>query len=174
MWNGHSPEVQTVDFLSRLALEVATRSADPYIIETGVGHGFITRHVIDAIPETARLVSFESHHKLREQIKRQDFWTDHLNACIRNEIFPDEADFRTANLVMLDSAHPWKTIEVLMWRELAPEGSVLWASGQPPFGDARWLNSPRPGFLAEQGKPEPSDRYQALWEYTLEEVRTFG
>ena len=191
-WNGHAIEVQVADFLSRLAREVATSSADPYIMETGVGQGFVTRRVVDTIPEQARLVCFESDHQWREGIKSFDFWTDHLNACIRNEIFPDVSDFRTADLVILDSNDPWRKIEVMMWDELAPEGSVLFVHDtgtiHPPNDGhfalgflikslgmtGYWLENPRGAFLSEKGKTLPSGRYSKLWDYTLEGVYSFG
>ena len=190
-WNGHAVEVQVADFLSRLATEVATRSADPYLMETGVGQGFVTRRVIEAIPETARLMCFESDDQWREGIKRFGFWTDHLNACIRNDIFPDQADFRTADLVILDSNDPWRKIEVMMWQELAPEGSVMFVHDtgtiHPPHDGhftlgfliktlgitGYWLETPRGSFLAQKGEVLPSTRYKELWDYTLEDVYSF-
>jgi len=191
-WNGHAVEVQVATFLSRLSYEVCSSSADPYLIETGVGQGFVTRRVVDAIPETARLVCFESDHEWREGLKRLDFWTDHLNVCIRNEIFPDDADFRTADLVILDSNDPWRKIEIMLWQELAPEGSVMFVHDtgtiHPPYDGhftlgflikllgitGYWLENPRGSFLAQKGVTLPDDRYRALWDYTLEDVYTFG
>jgi len=190
-WNGHAVEFQVADFISRLAHGVATSFSDPYLIETGVGQGFVTRRVIDAIPDTARLICFESDWRWREGIKRFDFWTDHLNACIRNEIFPDEADFRTADLVILDSNDPWRKIEIMMWQELAPDGSVLFVHDtgtiHPPHDGhftlgfliktlgltGYWLENPRGSFLSQKGRVLPQDRYKALWDSTLEDVYSF-
>lgn len=191
-WNGHAIEVQVADFLSRLAREVATSSANPYLIETGTGQGFVTRRVVATIPENARLMCFESDLQWREGIKRFDFWTDHLNACIRNDLFPDDADFRTANLVILDSNDPWRKIEIMMWQELAPEGSVMFVHDtgtiHPPHDGhftlgfliktlgitGYWLENPRGAFLAQKGSVLPSGRYRALWDHTLENVYAFG
>jgi hypothetical protein len=166
-WNDHSPEVEFCDFVGTLVqlTEPAT------VIETGTGQGFVTRRMKEHMGPEQRLLCFESSPEWRQALQAlPDF--DGETCALSEKETPDDADFSTATLSVLDSRFRHRFDEVTAWWRAAPPGAlvVIHDTGNEHSADtghARlgalirelgipgvFLKNPRGGFLGF--KPESS------------------
>jgi hypothetical protein len=191
-WNEHAVELQVAEFLAKLGYAIHEVSDDFLAIETGVGQGYVTRRLIGALnPATARIWTFESDLEWAGRLRQLDYWLSHLNACIKWETTPTPSQMKDASFVILDSMDPWRKMEMMLWAEVAPEGSVLFVHDTGtihPTNDGHfsngfmikqmgltgyWLENPRGSFMAQKGQLLPDNRYKALWDHTLEQIYSF-
>jgi hypothetical protein len=160
-WNATSPESEFCEFAGGL-----TRLIRPaLVIETGVGHGFVTRRIAQQLGPGQQLISFEGRPALRRQLERLPFFAspDHVLGTTPS---PSHDDFSRADLTVLDSEFPLRLDEMDLWIAAARPGAVLLVhdAGNPdgPLTPAHLmgrdiaecsvsgvvLRNPRGGFLA--------------------------
>lgn len=115
-WNGKAPEWEFCEFAGSLVRLLRPGS----IIESGMGAGFVTRRLVENMdPGFMRLACFESDPEFRAA-GRDHAWRA---VEVRDEPTPTELDIANADLLVLDSASPWREREFRSWAELGRPGS---------------------------------------------------
>jgi O-methyltransferase len=71
-WNGMSAELEFCEFGAALVRLLQPR----LVLETGVGQGYMTRRLAEALPSDAKLVAYESHDEWRAELAKLDFWNE--------------------------------------------------------------------------------------------------
>lgn len=145
-WNGKAPEYEFCEFAGALVLLLRPVS----IVETGMGAGFATRRLIANMRPPSSLACFESDPEFRAAGKAHA-WD---GADIQDEPTPSAVDLATADLLVLDSAQPWRRLEFEGWVEHGKAGSYCLmhdvdptrASGSVQQAMAH-LVAPYPGIL---------------------------
>lgn len=192
-WNDHAVEVQVAEFLAKLAELASPNQKEWVALETGVGQGYVTRRLAKAVNPTQirGIWTFESDLAWAGEVRQLQYWLDNLHVCIKWETTPTPKQMKDADLVILDSMDPWRKMEILLWSEVGKKGSLLFVHDtgniHPPHDghftngfllqqlgiDGLWLENPRGAFLAQKGESRPEDRYEELWDRTLEQVYAF-
>ena len=118
--NGQSPEVAVVDFVRHLI-----RMMQPlFVIETGVGQGYMTRGIVPAMNGTCRFVAFESDDEWRRMLWPLEFWNDRPHTTLSDRPTPTVEELATADLCVLDSEFFWRAEEIRAWNQYAKAGAV--------------------------------------------------
>jgi hypothetical protein len=119
-WNEMSPEVEFCDFAAAL-VRVAQ---PPSVLETGTGQGFVTRRVREQIGPDQRLICFESNPEWRKRLQALPFF-DGTTCVLSDKGAPDDDDFATAAMSVLDSGFPYRFAEVKAWWRAAQPGALV-------------------------------------------------
>ncbi len=119
-WNGMSPELEICQFVVSLVRALRPQR----LVETGVGQGFLTRRVEEALNEPQRFTCFESDGTWRAALASLTFFNSSVCTLSARES-PSDEELRTADLCILDSDFPYRLVEIERWWRVAPEGAVL-------------------------------------------------
>jgi len=152
-WNGMSPEQEFCEFAATMARVTGAR----IVIETGVGQGYTTRRLLDALrPHGGTLLAFESDAMWRGKVPLDLGDT------------PTGEQLAAADLTVLDSDVPVRLAEIARWRTHARAGALLLVhdcgnghADDTPHAQirehieslgiaGRFLANPRGGFLGIQ------------------------
>lgn len=129
-WNGKAPEAEFCEFAGALV-----RLLHPArIIETGMGGGFTTRRVLKAMGDggwDARFDGYEADDEFREATRRHA-WN---GLIVADEPTPTRDDVAAADLLILDSASPWRNQEFRQWVTLGKPGSYCLMHDVDPTRD---------------------------------------
>lgn len=119
--NGQSPEVAVCDFVASLV-----RMMQPaLVIETGVGQGYMTRTIAQALRGKGQLVAFESDEDWRQHIAAQNFWFDRAQVATLSPYHTPPLELlAVADLSILDSEFTVRFDEVVLWHTAAKPGAV--------------------------------------------------
>jgi hypothetical protein len=119
-WNGASPEVEFCEFAALLV-----RLHEPaHVIETGTGQGFLARRVRECLGPDQRLVCYEADGQRREALASLPCFDGRLVRLSQRQS-PIDAEFRKADLAVLDSGAPHRFDEIRGWWRAAPPGSLV-------------------------------------------------
>jgi hypothetical protein len=118
--NGQSPEVAVCDFVSKLIRMMCPT----LVIETGVGQGYMTRTIEQALCNGGHLVAFESDDEWRTHISGQPFWRHNERAILSPNQTPAAAEWSWADLSFIDSDFDVRFEEIRLWDEYAKPGAV--------------------------------------------------
>ncbi len=166
--NGQSPEVAVCDFVRVLIRMMCPQ----FVIETGVGQGYMTRTIVSALrDEDQLLLAFESDDDWRAMMYPHQFWTDYqarVSLAFRGTPIAD--DFAAADLSIIDSEFEFRFPEIRLWNEFAKPGAVAVIHDTADRDDTVhqqmrrfigdlgmtgvFLNNPRGCFLAVQPAKE--------------------
>jgi hypothetical protein len=130
-WDDVSPEVEFCRFAALLV-----RLREPaHVIETGTGQGFLARQVRECLGPHQRLVCYEADDDRREVLAALPCFDGRL-VRLSPRKSPIDAEFRKADLAVLDSDPPYRFDEIRGWWRAAPEGAVVLlhdtGNGHPP------------------------------------------
>lgn len=124
-WTGKGAEAEWI----ALAAALVACSGARCVIETGVGGGYTTRRLWEALPPDGRLVGYESADELRPIAR------DGLAALvssrapgrarIASEATPTPEAWSACEVAVLDSHTPLRIAELRAWWEHAPSGSLV-------------------------------------------------
>lgn len=176
-WNQHAVEVQVAQFLQLLAQELRSQIKNPYIIETGVGQGFVTRRIHD---NALHYRGWESDDDWRAAVSKllEDepmLYVDPIDKTPKHEEIMD------ADLMILDSNDPFRTMEFFSWLSIGKEHSLVFVhdtGNQHPSWDGHftlgqvirsskvsgfWCDNPRGAFIACRSKLEVPRWVVQLW-----------
>ncbi len=118
--NGQSPEVAVVDFARHLI-----RMMQPlFVIETGVGQGYMTRAIVPALSGESRFVAFESDDEWRKMLWPLEFWNHRPHTTLSDRPTPSLDELATADLCLIDSEFDFRFPEIRLWDEYAKPGAV--------------------------------------------------
>ncbi len=117
--NGQSPEIAVCDFVRVLIRMVCPT----LVIETGVGQGYMTRTIEQALCTGGHLVAFESDDEWRTMISSQTFWRDNERAVMSPNQTPTAAEWSWADVCFIDSDFDVRFQEIVLWDEFAKPGS---------------------------------------------------
>jgi len=157
-WNGWSPEREFCEG----AAEIVGQLDPEVIIETGVGQGFTTRRVHEALPENSTYLAFEADPRMYSQIPTGDFPA--IQFC---EGHPTAQDYESADLVIFDSLGKLRRGEMRLWASSAQKNSYILCHdadlsrpGTPHHRNAKliqrlklrgvWTPNPRGGFFGQR------------------------
>lgn len=117
-WNQHSPEREFAEFTAALVRLV--RPA--LVVETGVGQGFTTRRVLDALDGS--YIGYESDAGFRDGLRELDVWGEDI--LLAEQAEPTPQVMRRCELAILDSAPTnRRKREIDLWRRVAPAGAFV-------------------------------------------------
>lgn len=114
-WNGKSPEREFVEFVG--ALVALARPAA--VVETGVGQGYTTRRILKHLPKASSIELFESDPDFRALLA--DVVRDRRAKVSELET---PTTFEGIGLAVLDSRTSRRELELELWAETAPTGSI--------------------------------------------------
>ena len=116
-----APSLQVCEFVQMLV-----RMMRPaLVVETGVGQGYMTRAIVDAMGDEQTLVSYESDDDWRAALWGLPFWTDNrFVASISPDQTPDWKVFAEADLCIIDSGFDYRFAEIELWHQSAKPGAV--------------------------------------------------
>lgn len=117
-WNGRSPEREFCTFAKALVKLVRPK----FLIETGVGQGYMTRRLKEALPEDSMMLCFESDDEWRGALMNVDFFQD---GSLATGPTPAPVEMGKCYLLVADSTWRFRKSEIELWWEYAPEGSYL-------------------------------------------------
>jgi hypothetical protein len=118
-WNGRSPEREFCTFAKSLVRLVRPK----FLIETGVGQGYMTRRLAEGLPEGSQMRCYESDHEWREALGGLDFWTDAIS--LSGDPTPASDQMALCELLVADSTYRFRKAEIELWWKFAPAGSYL-------------------------------------------------
>ena len=163
-WNEMSPEREVCELGAQLVRLVRPS----LVVESGVGQGFMTRRLVQALPAGSRYVGFESLPRLREQIRALELF-DGDRAAVGAEETPPADLLAEAEVTVLDADFTLRFDEVTRWHEHARPGAFVlihdtgtWHPDWTPHRRLRQhiadlgirgldLPNPRGAFLGQQG-----------------------
>ena len=119
-WNPMSPEYEFCELVGALVQMVKPA----FVIETGVGQGFITRRIAAALPPGSVLKAFESNRAWRARLASLPFF-DGLTKVLADGPTPSDDELASADLFVADSARRFRPDEIARWAERAKKGSYI-------------------------------------------------
>lgn len=127
-WNGYAAEREFCELAAALARMVG--GGDKRVVETGVGGGFTTRRIAEALAlsgsgERGRLLCFESDAELRLALQEIHFFRNNLHVQLSEAVGPAPEEMAEADLTVLDSDLIVRSGEILMWAQEAHPGALL-------------------------------------------------
>lgn len=117
-WNIMSPELE---FCNVAKYVTETLPDDAYIVETGMGQGYVTRRVLEAMNDTQEFVTFD----------HQERWLALVTNVPDSSVFhyelgqPGYLDMVQVNFLILDSEPSRRKGELRLWLEHSPPESLL-------------------------------------------------
>ena len=181
-WNDMSPELEFCELAS-----LCVRLLRPqFVIETGVGQGFVTRRLLRQLGPGQRLLAFEEDPDWRESLRSLEFFQD-PRVTLSDKLSPTGDELRRAQVTILDSDFPVRFDEVRRWASAAAPGSLLIAHDcgnqhPPDTGHAKlrrlieelripglFLRNPRGGFVGLQDFG--SDRMKEFDAHLQDDIR---
>ncbi len=119
-WNVMSPEREFCELAGALMLMVRPR----FVIETGVGQGFVTRRILGVLPQGSRYLGFESSVAWRTSLLSVDVFRHDDSQRISTTASPSPDEWAMCDLAVIDSEGRLRPAEVEAWWEHSPPGSV--------------------------------------------------
>lgn len=129
-WNMWSAEQQVTDFAATLVETIQPET----IVETGMGQGYSTRRLINAIENTdTKLVVYEAEKDLRTRTEPHlKNYTTNPNVELANHPNPTQHTIQQADLLWLDSHWPERFRELRIWAQHGKPGSYAFLHDANP------------------------------------------
>lgn len=117
-WNQWSPEEEFCDF----AVMVVKIFRPAMIVETGIGQGYMTRRVVEAMPPDTRYRGYDTDH---DMAARAADWLKHRPRASADVGHPSRRVLAEADLTILDSLGKLRRAELDAWWVYAKPGALL-------------------------------------------------